>query len=176
MSNADIAALPIGEMADKDSMLFMWTTHAHIGKAIEVMESWGFTYVTVAFEWLKLTSKGNIVCFMGKWTCGGGIELCLLGRKGRGIKRQSTTVRKLVQAERGRHSAKPPEVRDRIVTLMGNIPRIELFARERVEGWNHWGNEISSDDACSIDANRPCVEHGETGTPAYTSGFNLPLE
>jgi site-specific DNA-methyltransferase (adenine-specific) len=44
-----------------------------------------------------------------------------------------------------RHSEKPPEVRERIVTLMGDIPRVELFARVKTEGWSVWGNEVTSD-------------------------------
>lgn len=43
------------------------------------------------------------------------------------------------------HSEKPNEVRERIVTLMGNLPRIELFARQKVSGWDSWGNEVESD-------------------------------
>lgn len=41
-----------------------------------------------------------------------------------------------------RHSRKPAEVRERIVRLLGDVPRIELFARERVPGWDAWGNEV----------------------------------
>jgi len=51
----------------------------------------------------------------------------------------------MIIAERKRHSEKPPEIRDRIVTLVGDIPRIELFAREKTPGWDVWGNEVESD-------------------------------
>ena len=81
---------------------------------------------------------------MGIWTMKGG-EICLLATKGKvHSKIVSHKVRQLVEAARGEHSQKPKEVRDRIVQLMGDLPRIELFAREKVEGWDAWGNEVES--------------------------------
>lgn len=74
----------------------------------------------------------------------GNVEVCLLGRKGK-PQRICKNIKQLVEAERTRHSEKPQEVRKRIVELMGNIPRIELFAREKVDGWHTWGNEVSND-------------------------------
>jgi N6-adenosine-specific RNA methylase IME4 len=70
-----------------------------------------------------------------------GTELCLLGRRGK-VKPVEHNVRQLVEATRYSHSQKPDEVRDRIVQLMGDLPRIELFAREKTEGWDVWGNEV----------------------------------
>ena len=77
-----------------------------------------------------------------------GTELCLLGAKGKANSLiQSHKVRQLVEAirDRTKHSAKPNEVRKRIVQLMGDIPRIELFARGKTPGWDVWGNEVDSD-------------------------------
>jgi N6-adenosine-specific RNA methylase IME4 len=70
----------------------------------------------------------------------GNAEICLLATKGH-PHRVSKSVKQVVLAPRGRHSQKPEEVRDRIVELMGDIPRIELFARSGAEGWDCWGNE-----------------------------------
>ena len=70
-----------------------------------------------------------------------GTELCLLGRRGK-VKPVRHNVRQLVEAIRYEHSHKPDEVRDRIVELCGDLPRIELFARQKVEGWDCWGNEV----------------------------------
>ena len=72
-----------------------------------------------------------------------GSEICLLGTCGKahGLI-QSHKVRQLVEAERRKHSQKPPEVRDRIIELMGDLPRIEIFAREKSEGWDVWGDEV----------------------------------
>lgn len=144
LTNEEIKNLPVKEITDKNAVLFLWTTYSHLEKALEVMRAWGFKYSTVAFEWFKLTSTGKPVCFMGKLVCGGAIEICLFGRRG-SLPRKTKNVRRLIQAPRGKHSAKPPEVRDRIVALMGDIHRIELFAREKTLGWDAWGNEVKSD-------------------------------
>lgn len=111
------------------------------------MEKWGFRYSTVAFEWLKLTRwPFKLVAhkFMGANVVGGSVELCLLGRRGN-LKRKSKTVRRLIVSEIEQHSKKPTIARDRIVELFGNVPRVELFARQKIEGWDIWGNEVKSD-------------------------------
>lgn len=107
------------------------------------MKAWGFKYKTVAFCWSKRTKNGKDVVNLGRWTLGN-VELCLLGVRGK-PKRVVKNIRQLVVAERTKHSKKPDEVRQRIVTLMGDIPRIELFAREKKEGWDVWGDEVASD-------------------------------
>ena len=109
------------------------------------MKAWGFKYTTVAFCWSKRTTNGKEVSNLGRWTMGN-IELCLLGVKGRPNKlRLDKSVKQLVIAERTKHSKKPDEVRKRIVQLFGDLPRIELFAREKTEGWDIWGNELPND-------------------------------
>jgi site-specific DNA-methyltransferase (adenine-specific) len=135
----EIKELPVREICEKDCALFMWCVSPQIPAALEVMESWGFKYVTVVFCWSKLTSTGKMAHNLGRWTLGN-VELCLLGRKGK-IGRISRNIRQLVQAKRTRHSEKPAEVRDRIVALMGDVPRIELFARHAVSGRDRWGLE-----------------------------------
>ena len=57
----------------------------------------------------------------------------------------ATKVSSAIIAPREQHSKKPDEVRDRIVELFGDLPRIELFARQKVQGWDSWGNEVESD-------------------------------
>jgi N6-adenosine-specific RNA methylase IME4 len=110
---------------------------AHLKSAIEVGEAWGFTYKTVGFVW----DKQNFG--MGYWTRKGA-ELCLLFTKGH-PKRLSGSVRQLVSEKATIHSKKPDRIRDDIVRLMGDLPRIELFAREKTQGWDVWGNEVESD-------------------------------
>ena len=61
------------------------------------------------------------------------------------MKPASNSVSSVVIAPRREHSKKPDEIRDRIVTLFGDIPRIELFARQKTDGWDVWGNEVESD-------------------------------
>lgn len=109
------------------------------------MEAWGFTYKTAAFVWVKKNAKsGTNFWGMGQYTRANA-EVCLLGIS-KGFKAservKSHKVHQIVEAPVTIHSRKPPEVRDRIVELLGDVPRIELFARERAEGWDAWGNEV----------------------------------
>lgn len=140
LKDKELIALPIKNITDKNCILFMWTTYAHIESAIKISKQWGFKYVTVGFEWFKSLKMDKPVCFMSHWTTGGAIELCLLFKKGH-PKRICQTVPRLLFSRRNEHSHKPEEIRNRIVQLMGDLPRIELFAREHIQGWDVWGNE-----------------------------------
>lgn len=140
-SLAWIKSLPGQEITSKDAVLFLWAQSPLLPEAFEVITAWVFKFKTVAFVWSKTTTTGKWVYNLGRWTMGN-VELCLLATKGR-PQRIERNVKQLVVAERGRHSQKPDEVRQKIVTLMGDVPRIELFARERPEGWEAWGNEVA---------------------------------
>lgn len=143
MTNEEICAMPIGnKIAKKDSILFMWATMPKLQEALDVITAWGFKYKTCAFCWVKQNPKsGGIYAGLGRWVQGNA-ELCLLATKGH-PHRISKSVKQIVMAPRGRHSAKPAEVRDRIVQLMGeDTERIELFARDYADGWDCWGNEV----------------------------------
>jgi len=145
MKDDDILALPINTITNENCVLFLWTTDAHLPLALQVMKQWGLPYKTVGFVWNKKEKSGKQVCYYGKWTMKG-TELCLIGAKGKANSLiVCRNVRGLVEAERRKHSQKPDEVRNRIVTLMGDLPRIELFAREKTDGWDVWGNEVESD-------------------------------
>ena len=126
----------------EDCVLFLWATFPNLPEALSVLKAWGFEYKTVAFTWAKTRGKGSY-SGLGFYT-NANAEACLLGRRGK-FSRQARDVKQLVVAPLGSHSTKPPEVRDRIVSLCGDVPRIELFARERVVGWDAWGNEVESD-------------------------------
>lgn len=141
MADVEILMLPVDKLADINCVLFLWVVYSKFPLALQCIEKWGFKYSTVAFEWFKRTSTGKPVCFMGKWVTGGAVELCLLAKKG-SIPRKSKCVRRLIDAPRREHSRKPDEARNRIVQLLGDLPRIELFARQKVEGWDCWGNEV----------------------------------
>lgn len=141
MSLANIKALPVGDIAHHDCMLFLWATFPNLTEALEVISSWGFTYKTLGFSWIK-TNKKNGQPFFGighytKSNC----EVCLLAIKGK-PKVESNFVSSVVVAPRQGHSQKPAIVREKIIELCGDLPRIELFARERVLGWDCWGNEV----------------------------------
>lgn len=141
MGSKEIAELPINTIVAEDAILFIWTTDYHLSRCLEVIKKWGFEYKTIGFVWNKK------VTFMGAYTLKSGIELCLLATKGSNAHKlvKKHNVKSLIEKKRMKHSEKPKEIRERIVTLLGDLPRIELFARERVQGWHVWGNEVESD-------------------------------
>lgn len=142
MSLEEIKALPVSSVASPNAVLFLWATWPLIFSARDVIEAWGFEYKNCAFLWAKTTKLGKWFFGLGHWTRGN-TEPCLLAVRG-DIRRIDAGVPQLITAPFTKHSAKPPEVRDRIVRLMGDRPRVELFARQRVPGWDAWGNEIES--------------------------------
>jgi len=147
MKVEDITKLPIKNIINNDSVCFMWTTDAYIPCAIEIMTAWGFKYKTIAFTWIKKEKSGKQVCYMGQWTMKG-CEIVLLGTRGRMTQYlKSRKVRQLQSAirDRKKHSQKPQIIRDKIVEMFGDkLAKIELFAREKYEGWDVWGNEVES--------------------------------
>lgn len=145
MSIDELKNLPVSKICDKDCGMFFWATMPKLPEALGVIDAWGFKYTTNAFTWVKLNKKAmTIRSGQGHWT-NGNAELCLFAKRG-APKRVARNVKQIVMAPIGRHSAKPPEVRDRIVRLMGNVPRAELFAREKAVGWDSYGNEIDGKD------------------------------
>lgn len=112
-------------------------------EAFSVIDAWGFTYKTVAFVWVKQNRKSNsLFVGMGYWTRANA-EICVLATRGH-PKRVNAGVRQIILSHIEEHSKKPDEVRDRIVQLMGDVPRIELFARQAPKGWDVWGNEVEN--------------------------------
>lgn len=139
-SAAWLRALPVQNLAAEDCALFLWATMPQLPLAIEVMTAWGFQYRTNAFTWVKRNRVSTSWFWgMGNWTRANA-ELCLLGIKGR-PKRVSAGVHSLMTNPIMRHSQKPAETREHIVKLMGDLPRIELFARDCDPGWDVWGLE-----------------------------------
>ncbi len=140
----DIKALPVGDLADKDCALFLWVTFPCLKEGLSALESWGFTYKTVAFVWIKQNRKSDGLFWgLGHWTRANA-ELCILATRGN-PKRVSAGVHQVIMSHVEEHSKKPQEARDRILRLMGDIPRIELFARQKTPGWDVWGNEVECD-------------------------------
>lgn len=142
MSIAEIMAMPVAaELAADDCVLFMWVPMPHLRLGLGVIDAWGFDYKTCGFSWIKLNADGTPFRGMGFWTRANA-EICLLATRGH-PKRLNADVAQAILAQRGRHSAKPPEIRDRIRRLVAG-PYIELFAREETPGWTAWGNEVPS--------------------------------
>jgi len=139
-----ICALPIQDLADGDCALFLWATFPNLPEAFQVIEAWGFEYKTVAFTWVKTNSNTwGYYMGLGYWTRANA-EICLLATKGN-PRRISKSVEQLTISPRMEHSHKPAIIREKIVQLLGDLPRVELFARRKVGGWDCWGNEVESD-------------------------------
>ena len=144
MSLDDICDLPVPDIAAEDCLLAMWWVAPMPHEALTVISSWGFTLKTMkGFTWRKLTFHGLEHFGMGHWTRANS-EDCLFATRGR-PHRINAGVRQMINAPVREHSRKPDEARERLVTLMGDVPRVELFARQRHPGWHCWGNEVDSD-------------------------------
>lgn len=138
MSLEEIKELPIKEISDDNSILFLWTTQAYLPKSFSVMESWGFKYQRV-ITWDKM----NGLCLFGFHHR---TEFLLVGYKGKiemYPKRKAIPTQFTFSSKKLKHSQKPDEIRKAIEVFGEN--RIELFARQKTEGWDVWGNEVESD-------------------------------
>jgi N6-adenosine-specific RNA methylase IME4/ParB-like chromosome segregation protein Spo0J len=138
MSQTEIEALPVGSLAADDCALFLWCVMPQLPEALRVIESWGFSYKTCAFVWVKRTREEKLATGMGYWTRANA-ELCLLATRG-SPQRLNADVHQVVESPRLEHSEKPEEVAARIQRLVPG-PYIELFARKNRHGWDAWGNQ-----------------------------------
>jgi N6-adenosine-specific RNA methylase IME4 len=146
MKFKDICNLPVKNITANDCYLFLWITSPFLEKGFEVIKSWGFKYATVGFVWVKMLNDMSDVREdgLGKYTISNA-EYCLIARKGK-YWREARNVKQIIKYPKTIHSSKPPEIRDRIVSLCGDLPRVELFARDLCEGWDSIGNEIDGMD------------------------------
>ena len=159
MKTDDIINLPVNTIASENSLLFMWVTFPCLPDGLEIIKKWGFKYSTCAFVWIKANKRVDLdqtsflpheaiddFTGLGNYTRANA-EICLLAKKGTFGKgwRYSKSVRQIIYSPIEEHSKKPDEARKRIVQLCGDLSRIELFARQKTEGWDVWGNEVESD-------------------------------
>lgn len=152
LSVQELALMPVERLAAENCALFLWGVWPLLSDMLTVGKAWGFRYKTLAFDWIKTRGKdvaGEPQPFvgLGRWTRSSS-EGCFLFVKGspqrvdKGVRQAlETLTQESVKSPLLGHSEKPAEVRDRLVQLCGDVPRIELFARQRVEGWDCWGNE-----------------------------------
>jgi N6-adenosine-specific RNA methylase IME4 len=145
----DICALPVREIADANSILFLWVTFPNLKEGLQVMDAWGFKYITLGFSWIKTNAENGQPHFGIGYYTKSNCEVCLIGTHGR-PPMVCDYVSSVIISRRREHSRKPDEARERIVQLCGNLPRIELFSREKHEGWDVWGNETHDDMQCKI--------------------------
>ena len=151
MDVEELKELSISSICDDKCLLFLWVGSPKLPQGIEVLESWGFVYVTIGFNWIKTYKSGKVITGMGFYTRSGS-EICLIGRKPKTkFKRLNRNIPQVISSPIRGHSRKPPIIRKYIVELFGDLPRIELFARppkdllfedESYKGWDLWGNEV----------------------------------
>ena len=158
MKFEDICNLPINEISSDNCVLFLWTTYPMLKDALTLIEVWGFKYKTVGFQWIKKNKSGKGWFFgLGHWTRGN-TEPCLIAIKGK-PKRISGAISQIIECPIAEHSKKPGIVRKKIVQLMGDKPRIELFARQMEKNWDCWGNEVNPVEVQENDGD--CLEDSE---------------
>ena len=139
-----IKALPVSRLAAGDCALFLWITFPML------REGWG-RYGRLGLHLQDgglrvgeaVPQIGQHLHRMGYWTRANA-EICLLATRGH-PKRAARDVKQVILSHVEEHSKKPDEARRRIEALMGDVPRIELFARQATPGWDVWGNEVASD-------------------------------
>jgi N6-adenosine-specific RNA methylase IME4 len=136
----ELMKLPLHEIAKDDCLLFMWTSNPHLAQAIELGETWGFKYRTIAFIWDKMNHNP------GQYTLSN-CEICLVFKKGRIPKpRGARNVKQLVKRKRKGHSVKPLEVMQGIEKMFPTQEKIELFARAKYDAWEAWGLDVYDED------------------------------
>ena len=142
----DIKCLPVATIAEGKCILFLWVTFPMLREGLEVIKAWGFEYKTVAFTWVKTNVNNMGFLFGVGYYTKSNAEVCLLATRGNAHQLvRDNSISQMIMTPKMLHSHKPPEVRERIVQMLGDLPRIELFARRKVEGWDSWGLEVESD-------------------------------
>lgn len=137
----------IERVAKKDCVLLLWTTWPHLLNNIALISSWGFTYKTGGYDWLKGDGKSRDLfddgikadMKMGYWTRSNG-EPCLLATRGN-PKRLHADVRMGIIEPARQHSRKPDCVYPRTERLVAG-PYLEMFGRTTRPGWTVVGNQV----------------------------------
>lgn len=138
MNYDELAKLPIQQISDANCILFQWATVPLLPAGINLLSDWGFEYKT-SLIWFKENSYG-----LGYWFRGM-TELLLIGTKGK-IKPFRAQMPNLIRCPIQKHSKKPDRFRTLIEHLTRTMePKIELFARTKVHGWDVWGDDSKLD-------------------------------
>jgi len=137
MSISELKDMPIKDITNKDSLIYMWVTSPFVRIGIDIAEHWGFEYSTIAFVWDKQ------VALMGSYTMGATEQVIVFKKKGGKIPqpRGARNIRQFISEKRREHSRKPDDVRRRIELMHPTQSKLEMFARTSPEGWDVWGNE-----------------------------------
>jgi len=154
LKTEQLAKLSVPSITAPDATLFLWATFPCLPDAFVVMKAWGFFYKTIGFVWIKTNKRQDlnhpnffqtpldVATNIGNYTVPNA-EICLLGIKGKPVHEYG--IESVVFAPRLWHSKKPDEIRNRIAKYCRGAPKIELFARDKLPGWDSWGNQTKSD-------------------------------
>jgi len=142
LSIEEMCEIPVQSIAENNSILLIWVTFPMLEESFKLIKAWGFVFKTVAFTWVKTNGDGTIYMGMGRYTRANA-EICLLCKRGTGLKRLDASIKQVVLSKRLKHSQKPKIFRKCISDLFGSErSKIELFSRDKIEGWDCWGNQI----------------------------------
>ena len=134
----ELKKMNVANLCEKDCLLFMWSSSPHLDQAIDLMKAWGFQYKTIAFVWDK--QKTN----PGYYTLSS-IEICIVGKRGKiPSPRGQRNIRQFISELRTQHSKKPDGVRERIGQMFPTQKKLEMFARQKCDGWDVFGNEVEN--------------------------------
>lgn len=146
MTVRQICGLRVRDVALPDSHLWLWVPSMYLSQGLEVMKSWGFRYVTNAC-WYKVSPRVGLGQYLRTKH-----ELCLFGVRGRPpyakVDGKRPCVESAFKAEKMGHSRKPDNIHA-MAELISPGPRIELFARRKMKGWDSWGNELTTSSRAS---------------------------
>lgn len=143
MSLEDLKCMPVAGIAADNCALVMWYVGSQPQEALDLVKAWGFTVKHMnGLVWEKITKNMLPFFGMGYYTRAG-MESAIIATKGKPSELVvNHSVRQVRRAVVGKHSEKPSKFYDDIEKLFGDVPRIELFARNTREGWDCFGNEI----------------------------------
>ena len=137
MSIKELKDLPVKDLTNQDSLIYMWVTSPFVAIGIDIAEHWGFDFKTIAFVWDKT------IALRGSYTMGATEQVLVFKKKGgkipqpRGIR----NARQFLSERKREHSRKPDEIRRRIEQMHPTQSKLEMFARTQSPGWDVWGNE-----------------------------------
>lgn len=149
----DIGKLPVNQLLKDDGVVYMWITFPFLNMIEYICDYWGLEYVTVGFNWIKLNDDGTPFFGIGHHTKSNG-EVCVILRKGKGLKVQDNSISQVIMTKKDKHSKKPHICYSHIERLYPDASKLEMFARHRREGWNVWGNQAPKEQQNKLPENK----------------------
>ena len=135
MTLLEMMNMNVKQIRSKNSIMYMWTTGPQLDASIQLMKAWGYKYKTMAFVWNKRRTNPGYYTMS---QC----EFVIVGTYGAIPKpRGKRNIRQFLEHTRGKHSAKPCEIRRRIEMMHPTQTKLEMFARDNAPGWFAWGNQ-----------------------------------